>query len=198
MKKLFVANLPAEITEEQIREIFKLYGDVTEVQIWSEEHLKDTSEKETFFYATVTMPAEKIATKTMHQLNGFQFDGRRLAISPAEWERIKPLMPKQKQAVEEMAQQMGESETKPLRMLETMVLLCGVSFVQAIFEDAKELEAQGGLMTRKGDRRRTLGGVFFYLARFRMSRAMRMVVYNRKGRLPAEITDETAELVEQN
>ena len=53
----------------------------------------------------------------------------------------------------------------------------------AVVAEALEVEAQEGIMTSDESRRRTKGGVFFYLARYRMSPDVRRLVYNRKGKL---------------
>jgi hypothetical protein len=105
---------------------------------------------------------------------------------------------KQRKAIAEIAEQLGETDPDALRQLEAIVLLCGVAFAQVILRDAKRLEEAGGLMTSDGTRRRTLGGVFFYLARFRMAPALRSIVYNRKGRLPnpQPVDAETSETTE--
>ena len=70
-------------------------------------------------------------------------------------------------------------------------MLCGTNFAEALLKETEEVEANGGLMTIDGERRRTKGGVFFYLARFRMPGAMRRIVYNRKGRMPDADNEET-------
>ena len=78
-----------------------------------------------------------------------------------------------------------------MRQIEAMVLLCGASFTRAIADEAREVFAAQGLMKNDGDAR-TLGGVFFYLARFRMTQPMRSIIYHRKGKLPRR-QEETAE-----
>ncbi|HVO71422.1 MAG TPA: hypothetical protein VMT24_15335, partial [Aggregatilineaceae bacterium] len=71
---------------------------------------------------------------------------------------------------------------------EAIVRLCGVGFAQAVLKEALEIDASGGLMTSDGSHRRTRGGVFYYLARYRMSPPVRRIVYNRKGKMPQEDT----------
>lgn len=185
MTQLYVANLAPEVGEEQLRGLFAPLGEVYELVLHTEEYTDQGTVKERFHIALVTLGSEKAATKAQNVLNGQLLEGRHLALSPAEL-FIRPLMPKQRQAFEELAEEMGETEKKPLRMLEAIITLCGVAFARAIFEEAKQVEAQGGLLTATGDKRRTLGGVFFYLARFRMSRPVRRIVYTRKGKFPME------------
>jgi hypothetical protein len=53
----------------------------------------------------------------------------------------------------------------------------GIEFAQAVAEEALAVEAEGGMMTLDGSRRRTPGGVFFYLARGRLSKPLRRKVF---------------------
>ena len=46
-------------------------------------------------------------------------------------------------------------------------------------------------MTSDGSARRTIGGVFFYLCRYRMSDECRKIVYNRKGKMPQPQEEES-------
>jgi hypothetical protein len=81
---------------------------------------------------------------------------------------------------EQLASQLGETEAQPRKMLADLVQYCGIEFSQEIYRLALETEAQGGLMTHNEDRRRTLGGVFFYLARGKMPPETRKLVFPRK------------------
>ncbi|MFW5748446.1 MAG: phosphorylated adapter RNA export RNA-binding domain-containing protein [Chloroflexota bacterium] len=79
--------------------------------------------------------------------------------------------------IKEIADTLGESERKPLKQIENIVKLCGVLFAQKVLEDTLEIEANGGMMVSTGDRRRTPGGVFFYLARERMDDDVRQEIF---------------------
>lgn len=46
---------------------------------------------------------------------------------------------------------------------------CGLEFAQEILAETKKVQANGGLMTQDGSRRRTRGGVYFHLVRSRLS-----------------------------
>lgn len=192
MNKLYVANIDPETTTEAIAAAFG--KDVTHVELGVEHRPGGRKNEEPIdvYFAIVTMTSEKIATKTMHAMNGYVIDGRRIVVSPAELSKIKPLMPKQRKVMEDIAEKLQETDEKPLRMLEAIVMLCGVGFAETNLQEVLEVEEAGGLMTRKQDRKRTIGGVFFYICRFRMAPAMRRIVYNRKGRLPME--EETPEV----
>ena len=69
------------------------------------------------------------------------------------------------EAVKTIAHTLGESEPEPLTQLQAVVEILGVEKATALCEKAVELEQQGGMLTKDGTRRKTVGGVSFYLVR---------------------------------
>jgi len=65
----------------------------------------------------------------------------------------------------EIAAQLGETEPEPAGLIARALRLLGEEQVQATVARALEVEAAGGMMVPDGSRRRTVGGVFFYLLR---------------------------------
>ncbi len=65
----------------------------------------------------------------------------------------------------EIAARLGETEPEPQRLIARALRLLGAEQVQAIVARALEVEAAGGMLLPDGSRRRTPGGVFFYLLR---------------------------------
>lgn len=173
---LFAANLDEQVTAEELRALFAEHGEVvalgTPVAYRSGE-----------LGAVVEMASEKQATRALNALNGVELHGRRLTVSYLVPDLDKDLTPRQRKTAEEIVARLEETEEKPLRQIEAIVYLCGGQFAQTLAEEALALDAQEGLMTTEGARR-TTGGIFFYLARFRMSPEARRIVYNRKGKLP--------------
>ncbi|MFC1959926.1 hypothetical protein ACFLYO_04380 [Chloroflexota bacterium] len=179
---LFVTNYPAETTEEQLRELFAEYGEVAAITF-------DKNAVTGKPYALVTMPSEKIMNRANQGLNGHVIADYRLAVSYPEPQLDKPLTSKQQKTVAQVAEQLGETEKKPIRQIAAMVQLCGHAFVRAIVEETEALEAGEGIMLEREERRRTKGGVFFYLARHRMAQAIHQIIYNRGGKLPQPPAD---------
>jgi RNA recognition motif-containing protein len=176
---LYVANFPAETDESFLRDLFAAHGEVAGVSIFMDEKINER-------FALVQMSLEKNATRALNALNGHVVGERRLAVSYPEVDRERELTSKQKKAVEAFCAELGEKDGKPTRQIEMLVRLCGSSFVQAIIDEALALDAAGGLMTLDGKRRRSKGGVFFFLAHNRISAPVRHIVFTRKGRFLVE------------
>ncbi|MBN1963379.1 MAG: hypothetical protein JW910_01955 [Anaerolineae bacterium] len=172
---LYVANLAPEVDESQLRTLFQEYGDVTAVEL-------GINERYDVRYGLVRMSTEKIATRANHALNGHELAGRRLAVSYAEVDEEKELTSRQKREAEQLAADLAETDKVPVRQITTLIQLCGSSFAQAIAEEAKQVCAGEGLSVADGSRRRTLGGVFFYLTRPRVSPPVHHIVFQRKGK----------------
>lgn len=78
---------------------------------------------------------------------------------------------------DQIGDQLGEKEFGPRRLIQSIVEVCGAEFVQQMVQETQEVEAQGGMLLLDGTRKRTTGGVFFYLARGRMSAEARKAVF---------------------
>lgn len=87
------------------------------------------------------------------------------------------LSPDEQQAVERLAAALGETDPDALHQIERLVKAVGVEFADDLLQQTFEVEAQGGIPVPDGSRRRTPGGVFFFLARKRLSRKMRGRVF---------------------
>lgn len=177
--ELYIANFDQSTSEEQLRELFAQFGEVTTVTLALDEKIGQP-------YAVIEMPSEKIATKAYHGLNGALLGDYHLAVSYPEVVLSRELTAKNRKVVEEIIAALGEADEVPLRQIEAIVRLCGAGFAQAILAEAVEVDAAEGLMTADGAHRRTKGGIFFYLARYRMSGPVRRIVYNRKGKMPQD------------
>lgn len=64
-----------------------------------------------------------------------------------------------------LAEQLAETDAAVLQQLTRAVQVLGLARVQAAVQEAQKIEAAGGQYTANGQRRRTLGGVFFQVLR---------------------------------
>lgn len=67
--------------------------------------------------------------------------------------------------VRQLAARLGETNREPLALLARIVRTLGPERATALAEQALALYAGEGLLTAKGDRKRTAGGIFFHLAK---------------------------------
>jgi hypothetical protein len=84
------------------------------------------------------------------------------------------------QVEQTIAEQSGESEAEPLQLLHKVVKKLGPEQALAFLKETQEVEAQGGLLLPDGSRRRTPGGVFFYLVRTKGPKPVRFLFWQRK------------------
>lgn len=82
-----------------------------------------------------------------------------------------------RQIAAKIADQLGEKQHGPRKLVREVVERCGVAFAQEVLKDTEEVMALGGMLTAAADRLRTKGGVFFYLARGRMSDEIRQIIF---------------------
>jgi hypothetical protein len=83
-----------------------------------------------------------------------------------------PLTEDERQALREisdaLAEQLGETETAPRIKLWRIVRVLGREEAMALLEEARAIEAKGGMLITDQSRRRTFGGVYFHLVRQRL------------------------------
>ncbi len=172
---LYLTNFPPDATEDDLRALLAEFGETVALQV-------GTEERTGMAYALIEMASEKVATKVHRSLNGYRLGDRYLAVSYPDVDP-KELTAKQRKAVEDIVAELGETDEVPLRQIDAMARLCGLPFIEALVKEAIEVETAEGIMTSDSLRRRTKGGVFFYLARYRISPDVRRIVFNRKGKL---------------
>jgi len=73
------------------------------------------------------------------------------------------------QQVRRLAQALGERYPKPVNNIRRIIEMMGVEFADELLRETQAVEAAGGLFLEREQRRRTIGGVFFYLVRERLT-----------------------------
>lgn len=98
---------------------------------------------------------------------------------PKKKKKQKPLRlpPEQWKIAQEIADTLGETEKGPRFLVADIILHCGVEFAQDVLRQTIEIEAKDGLLTNNKSRRRTMGGVFFYVAKGRLEPAVREKIF---------------------
>jgi hypothetical protein len=82
-----------------------------------------------------------------------------------------------RQLTAQIAEALGETEPQPLEQIRRIIKVMGADFAQELLRETEAIEAEGGLFLERENRRRTPGGVFFFLARNRMTKPQRGKVF---------------------
>lgn len=77
--KLYVGNLPFEVTEESLQELFQSHGEVTSAKVITD---RDTGRPRGF--AFVEMASSEDAQEAIKSLDGKDFQGRNLKVNLAK------------------------------------------------------------------------------------------------------------------
>ena len=78
---------------------------------------------------------------------------------------------------DEIADALDEKQYGPRKLVRDVVDQCGADFAREVLRDTEEVMHAGGMLTNAGDRLRTKGGIFFYLARGRMTDETREAIF---------------------
>jgi len=73
------------------------------------------------------------------------------------------------QLIETIATTLGENEGWAKEQIKRSVEFLGVDEARELFEATQQIEADGGMLTADGKRRRTPGGVYHYLLKKRLA-----------------------------
>lgn len=88
-----------------------------------------------------------------------------------------PPDPDIEQVTQEIARHLNETLAGPIRQIGMVVKHMGADFARDTLRETLAVEASGGMLTADGSRRRTPGGVFFYLAKAKMPPEARAVIF---------------------
>ena len=75
---IFVANIERKVTDEQLQDLFSQHGEIASLKL-----IRDRDTGVSKGYAFVEMPNDDEAQKAIDALNGYEIDGRALAVNEA-------------------------------------------------------------------------------------------------------------------
>ncbi len=81
---VYIANLPWRTTEDELEELFAAFGPVVDVRV-----IQDPVTGRSRGYGFVELEAADSADRAVDSLNGHEFNGRRLLVSPARPKRTR-------------------------------------------------------------------------------------------------------------
>lgn len=160
--KLFVQNLAETVTHQQLHEVLSKAGKVLDVQRPFDEKAGKPA-----LFAFVTVETEADVQAVIKQFDGFKMAGQKIKIQ--RFQARPPKEDSEHAAADTISMKLGEVDRIPRAQVRRIVELCGEDFANQLLADATKLHEEGSMMTQDGSRPRTLGGVFFRLARDRMS-----------------------------
>ena len=86
------------------------------------------------------------------------------------------------QLARQVADALGEKSAQPITQIGGLIEKCGWQFVETVLAETEATQAAGGLLTHDRKRRRSKGGVFFYLAKGRMDPKLRSAIFPNFGK----------------
>jgi hypothetical protein len=164
-----------DVPLEEVTRLFEPYGSVIEVgyQIYH-----NTQTTRPMVYVSLEIE-EAVIMRALNELNGMIFDGQPLFVSTNKvLGPLPPMTNEVKKMVADLAKILDETEPQPRTQLRRLLQLCGERFVELVLLQTEAVEAEGGLLIKDGSRRRTMGGVFFYLARQKMAARLQRSVFH--------------------
>lgn len=84
-KKLYVGNLSYSTTEEALSDLFAQYGEIVSTAV-----IKDRATGQSKGFGFVELTDEAAAEKAITDLNGKEFEGRRIRVNVAEEKKPRP------------------------------------------------------------------------------------------------------------
>ena len=81
------------------------------------------------------------------------------------------------ETVSTIAKALGESDEVPLFQITGVVRVLGEETAQKLLTETQDIEKKGGMMLPDNSRKRTAGGVFFFLARQQLSQADKLAIF---------------------
>jgi hypothetical protein len=97
------------------------------------------------------------------------------------------------ETAQQIAEALGESDESPRTQIAAIVKSLGAEGALALLAQTQKVEEAGGLLVPDGTRRRTPGGVFFLLAREKLTPADRAAIFSSKQQKAAKAAKAAAE-----
>ncbi|PJF44028.1 MAG: hypothetical protein CUN55_06070 [Phototrophicales bacterium] len=194
--QIFVRNVAPVVTTQDLAQLFSTYGKVVDIK-----RPFDQKRQQPQLYAFVRMGSDDEAAAAIAGLTGYAIGGMELELRKAEPQskrkpekrefqqkgRPKTGFKKKKKTdpareaiwkrTLEIAEILGEKEKRPIAQIARLIELKGFEYVDTLLENTQRLEEAGGMLTLDGTRRRTIGGIFYKLAKDRLDEETRQIIF---------------------
>ncbi|MFN8375095.1 MAG: hypothetical protein U0694_19740 [Anaerolineae bacterium] len=181
--RLYVAPLPAEMTVDELKALFDTVGEVAHVQ-----RALRGKDKKLAKFAFITMASAELAQQAVASLNGYVLseESEPLTVKLADERPAQPENENKRQRPQDalaaqLADLLGETEKMPKQLIKNIVYKCGLEQARAWYDETMKIEAEGGMMMEKLGRKRTPGGVFFFIAKKAMPQELMIQIFPREA-----------------
>lgn len=154
MRRLYFRNFPLTYTDDQVKAFFEPFGPIQRFKL-----IKD-AEGQSIGAGLITLE-DQAAEAVLNQLAGTEVEGQAIGVEHARSEGTEA----ERALATRIAQELGETESQPQNTIRNVIRVMGTAFAEELLVETWKVESEGGLMLSDGSRRRTPGGVFFYLVR---------------------------------
>jgi hypothetical protein len=108
-----------------------------------------------------------------------------------------------RQRTVDIIETLEETNARAILQIERIVERLGIEFAEAKLKEADEVESQGGLMIPQENRRRTRGGVFFFLVKKELKaqgrkQDMKEIFYKNQGEKKTDQLEASPETTSDN
>lgn len=94
------------------------------------------------------------------------------------------------ETVSTIAKSLGESDELPVTQITGVVRALGEELSLKLLEETKQIESKGGMMLPDNSRKRTAGGVFFFLARQKLSQEDKLNIFRAPKPAKAPVSEQ--------
>lgn len=186
--KLYLCDLPADYTEDQLRDLLQPHGAVTVIEAEPPHEGVDLRR------ATVTLKSGTPLRALLDWLNRQCIGAQPLVATPAvPPKRFGETGKRTRRRSKKIGMWLNETNTGPIGSIVGIMHICGLRFTLRMYKQALEIEAGGGLMVPDGSRRRTPGGVFFYCVRLYLTPPMKEYLFDFRKRRKEKAAQSAAE-----
>ena len=82
---IYVGNFPKTVTEEEVRNIFEKYGEVTDARLIKKEYSEELRG-----FGFIEMPLDSDARTAIQKINGTELEGRTLTVNEVRHRETQP------------------------------------------------------------------------------------------------------------
>jgi hypothetical protein len=166
--KIYLGNVNPSLGKEEVMNFLaplREWGEVHSLEVVWNHKTGKAREAYHFMLEADNVTVERLDSYNVNQ----QLGGRYVYFTLVAKNPSSPLNHEEKAFIRSLCESLGETEKQPYTHLVRLLRTCGPNFMRGVLSEAEAVHAAGGMLTADNSRPRTKGGIFFHLARQRMS-----------------------------